>query len=237
MTYISCYTICPLLNKSIIIVRVNTLYYAQPMYPILLSVAFLIVVLITFLVLFVSRRNSPIPYFPSNKQDVGRIISVLKLQKNQIIYELGAGDGIVVFHAASATHKRRLNTQFVAIEINPLLILVMHVRRLFHPNKHNISIQRADIFTTNYELPTRNLKPETRNSQLETINHQLTFFTYISPWYMQKTIANAASQLPDSSAARWVSYFYDVPRGPYRKRLLSHESGVHDVYAYEIRKK
>lgn len=221
------------------------------MYPILLTVAFFVLLLITLLILFVSRRTSPIPYFPSNAQDIPLIISALNLRNNQILYELGAGDGIVVFRAASSAHKRHLNTQFVAIEINPLLILVMQVRRLFHPNKHNISIQHADIFTTNYQLETRNPKLKTRNLKLVTRNLQgttknskpktknldLVFFTYISPWYMQKTVANAASQLADSSAARWVSYFYDVPTGAYGTKRIGHEKGIHDVYTYELSKK
>ena len=49
--------------------------------------------------------------------------------------DLGAGDGIVIFKAASQAFQKRLNTKFIAVEINPVLILILYLRRLFHPNK------------------------------------------------------------------------------------------------------
>lgn len=149
------------------------------------------------------------------------IVDALKLKNDQVVYDLGAGDGVVIFEAARSALKRELTTTFVACEINPYLLLIMHLRRLTHPNRHRISIARTDIFAANY--------------QPSTINHQCTFFTYISPWYMEKTVANVARQLKKGKSVNWVSYFYKAPKSQkYTVKQLSHTKNVHDIYRYTI---
>ena len=92
---------------------------------------FFVIFVIVIIFLFSSKALSPIPYFPSNKHDLPLIIKALNLKNNQTVIDLGAGDGIVIFEAAKIAYKRKLNTRFVAVEINPVLILVLHLRRLF----------------------------------------------------------------------------------------------------------
>src|SRR3972149_12020194 len=110
----------------------------------------LIFFLLVILLLFSSKKFSPIPYFPTQKADLSKIIKALKLKDSQTVIDLGGGDGIVVFRAAYEAQKQKLNTKFVAVEINPVLILILHLRRLFHPNKDNIIIIRDDIFKMNF---------------------------------------------------------------------------------------
>ncbi len=157
---------------------------------------FLIVILF-----FSSSTLSPIPYFPSNKKDLPLIIQALSLKNNQTVFDLGAGDGIVVFEAAKKAYNRKLNTKFIAVEINPILILIMNIRRLFHPNKKNIKIIQADIFTMNFKKLVT--KPATSNPQ------PVTFYLYISPWYLEKVIKNLKLKIKNFAL---VSYFYPVPK-------------------------
>ena len=157
--------------------------------------------------LFLSHHASPIPYFPSNKHDLPLIIAALKLKNGQTIIDCGAGDGAIIFPAAQAAYKQKLTTKFVAIEINPILIAILYIRRLFHPNKNNISICRADLFTTQFT------------------QHNPTFFFYISPWYLEKALANIKKQRIISPI---VSYFYPLPHRSPTKTT----KGIHSVYSY-----
>jgi len=74
---------------------------------------FLIIFLILGIIfLFSSPQLSLIPYFPSNKKDLPLIIKALNLKNNQVVFDLGAGDGIVIFEAAKLAFEKKLNTKF-----------------------------------------------------------------------------------------------------------------------------
>jgi len=163
-----------------------------------------IIFIIVIILIFSSKKFSPIPYFPSNKKDLPLIIKALNLKNNQTALDLGAGDGIVIFEAAKVAEKRKLNTKFVAVEINPVLILILHFRHLFHINKNNIKIIYGDIFTMDFS-------PLTPNSYLSAEASAkagfLTFYLYISPWYLEKTILNIKDQISKFSV---ISYMYPI---------------------------
>ena len=100
--------------------------------------AALIIFLVFLLYIFVSRKRSPVPYFPTNKKDIPLIIKALNLKLNHTVVDLGAGDGVVIFKAAEETYKRGFGTKFYAVEINPILILILYLKKLFHENRKNI---------------------------------------------------------------------------------------------------
>jgi len=185
-----------------------------------MNVFFIFIILFSLLIIilfFSSPKLSPIPYFPSNKKDLALIIKALNLKNNQVVFDLGAGDGIVIFEAAKLAFEKKLTTKFLAVEINPVLILIMWFKWLFHPNKKNIKIIYADIFNMNF----KNLltKPVTRNPQLAT------FYLYISPWYLEKVIKNLKSQIKNFSL---VSYFYPVSKMKIKKIF----EGKNKVFVY-----
>ncbi len=154
-----------------------------------------IIFIIVIIFLFSSKTFSPIPYFPSQSVDLPKIIKALNLKNNQTVFDLGAGDGKVIFSAARSSFQRKLNTKFIAVEINPVLILILHLRRLFHPNKKNIKIVYGDIFKLNFNSLTR--KPV----------NSLTFYLYISPWFLEKVIENLKLKIKNFSI---VSYMYPL---------------------------
>jgi len=155
-------------------------------------IIFILIIAVIFL--FSSPKLSPIPYFPSQSVDLLKIIKALNLKNNQTVIDLGAGDGIVIFKAAQQAYKRKLNTQFIAVDINPILVFIMFLRRLFHPNRKNIRIVLDDIFKMDFSHLTPN-------------SYLLTFYLYISPWYIEKTILNIKKQV---SKFKIVSYMYPV---------------------------
>jgi 16S rRNA A1518/A1519 N6-dimethyltransferase RsmA/KsgA/DIM1 with predicted DNA glycosylase/AP lyase activity len=180
-----------------------------------MNVFFIFIILFSLLIIilfFSSQKLSPIPYFPSNKKDLPLIIKALNLKNNQVVFDLGAGDGIVIFEAAKLAFEKKLNTQFFAVEINPVLILIMWVRWLFHPNRKNIKIVRDDIFKIDFT-----------SYKLQVTSY--TFYLYISPWYLEKVIKNLKSQIKNFSL---VSYFYPVPKMPAKKIF----QGKNKVFVY-----
>jgi predicted RNA methylase len=129
--------------------------------------------------------------------------------------DLGAGDGVIILTAAQEAYKRKLNTQFIAVEINPILILVLSLRRLLHPNKMNIKIVRADMFKIIY-------------SSLVTSHYPLvTFYLYASPWLIEQAVGNIKRQIKKFDL---LSYYYPIPFLPDHKEELI--EGVHKVYKY-----
>jgi 16S rRNA A1518/A1519 N6-dimethyltransferase RsmA/KsgA/DIM1 with predicted DNA glycosylase/AP lyase activity len=164
--------------------------------------------------LFSSPTLSPIPYFPSQPVDLPKIIKALNLKNNQTIFDLGAGDGIIIFKAAEESFQKNLNTKFVAVEINPILILILLIRRFFHPNKNNIKVVRNNIFTMNFNSLTR----QTANS--------LTFYLYISPWYLEKTIKNLKLKIKNFSVA---SYMYPVKSLKNKEKIIQ---GKNKIFIY-----
>jgi len=172
-----------------------------------------IILLLIIIFTFSSPKLSPIPYFPSQKVDLLKIIKALNLKNNQTVFDLGAGDGIVIFEAAKKAFQQGLNTKFIAIEINPVLILILYLRRLFHPNRKNIKIIYGDIFKFNFK-------------NFMNFKNFITVYLYISPWYLEKTILNIKNQISEFSV---VSYFYPI------KSLKNNEKityGKNKIYRY-----
>src|SRR3989338_4927434 len=148
------------------------------------------IIFITIIIfIFSSKKFSPIPYFPSQPVDIPLIIKTLNLKNNQTVFDLGAGDGIVIFTAAKSSFQRKLNTKFIAVEINPVLIFILHLRRFFHPNRKNIRIVYGDIFKINIKYQILKIKMTSEKSNIKNDNtmkqfNNLTIYLYISPWYL-----------------------------------------------------
>ncbi|MEK7633794.1 MAG: rRNA adenine N-6-methyltransferase family protein [Patescibacteria group bacterium] len=187
--------------------------------------------IIVIIFLFSSPSLSPIPYFPSQPVDLPLIIKALNLKNNQTVIDLGAGDGIVIFKAAKKAFQQKLNTKFIAVEINPVLILILHVRRLFHKNKKNIKVIYGDIFTMDFD-------------KLLTFNFSLlTFYVYISPWFLEKTISNIKDQSfdftqDDPERSRMgqisnfsvISYMYPIKSLMKTQKIIQ---GKNKIFAYQ----
>lgn len=184
---------------------------------ILSSLLFIIFVIVTLL--FSSSHLSPIPYFPTNKKDLPLIIKAFKLKNNQTIIDLGAGDGMVIFEAAKAAFEKKLNTQFVAVDINPVLILIMHLRRLFHPNRKNIKIIRSDLF---------------KNEFINFINfkNSVIIYLYVSPWFLEKIIKEIINWKLEIGNLSIISYMYPIKSLKNRQKMI--KGRKHDIFVYNL---
>ncbi len=175
----------------------------------------IIILIFIVIIIFSFPQFSPVPYFPSNAKDMPLILKALQIRDHQTVIDLGAGDGIVIFEAAQQALIKKCNTQFYAVEINPVLLLVLHMRRLFHANRKNIHVLNKDMFTLQYSQLIANRSP------------LVTFYIYISPWFIEKTVLNISKQIKNFNL---VSYFYQVKCLPGHKESL--QTGIHKVFSY-----
>jgi len=185
----------------------------------MILIGIIILFIFVIIIIFSFPQFSPVPYFPSNIKDMSLILKALNVRANQTIIDLGAGDGVVIFKAAEEALEKKLNTQFVAVEINPVLLLILHIRRLFHANRKNIHILNKDMFTMDFKRYTLHAT-------------HCTFYIYISPWFIEKTVQNIIKQLPSFDL---VSYFYHVKYLPKYKEEVN--KGVHTIYKYSQSKR
>lgn len=197
----------------------------------ILVICFVIILVVVYNFLyFILPSLSPIPFFPTNKKDLSLIIKTLlpttscQSPTTNLIVDLGAGTGTVIFPAAYQTFQQKLKTKFTAIEIHPLLILIMHLRRLFHPNKKNIKIVRNDIFKINYLSLITNHQPPITNCQPST-----TLYLYVGPFVIER-LKQKLIQLPKNTAI--ISYMYKIPE--WENKLLEVKKGVNNLFIYQL---
>ncbi len=183
-----------------------------------ITIAFSVLLLIV-IILFAFPKLSPIPYFPSNPKDISLIVKGLDLKNKQVILDLGAGDGIVIFMAASESLKNNLDTEFIAIETNPVLLIILCTRKLLHPNRNRIHIVATDLFKANYKaLLYSTLKKRTSD-------YKPTFYIYISYWLIKDALMQVQKTVPKF---RTVSYYYPVPFFKETKKI----TGKNAIFIY-----
>lgn len=187
----------------------------------MMGLVYLAIILFIFflIILFSFPQFSPIPYYPSNMKDKKLILKALNMKNDQIIIDLGAGDGAVVFEAAKVSKRQGLSTRFIALEINPVLIVILYFRWLFHPNKKQISIVWGDMFVIDYKKQI--------STDLARLKPIITFYLYISPWLIEKAIKPIQKQIP---ACQLVSYYYPIKSLKQKEKMLA---GIHNIYIYE----
>ena len=149
-----------------------------------------------------------------------------------MIFDLGAGDGIVIFTAAEEAIKKKLNTKFIAVEINPILVLLFHIRHLSHPNKKNIKIILADLFTMSlralakqshsYEIASSLISFTPRNDKKTKANN-VTIYLYISPWFLDKVSKKILKEFPKASI---VSYMYPIKSLKKKEKVIRGKNAV-----------
>lgn len=180
---------------------------------------FLFIFLLTIF-LFASPKLSPIPYFPTNKKDIPKIIKVFLEKERSAVIDFGAGDGEIIFQAAKKAYEKKILTQFYAIEINPILIFILHLRRLFHPNKKNIYLVWSDMFKINL----KNQLPKLPN-----IKNNLVVYLYISPWLINKLLNHLKTHFPSFKNITFISYFYPIKGLKKKEKVIK---GINNIYVY-----
>ena len=71
-----------------------------------------------------------VPFVNSRKKIIDFLVKEIKIEPGKVLYDLGCGDGKVIFNLA----KNNLQAKFVGYELNPSLIWIAKVFRIFNIN-------------------------------------------------------------------------------------------------------
>ena len=102
------------------------------------------------------------PWLPTSRKHVRRMLTLANVQPGEVVYDLGSGDGRVLFIAA-----REFGARAVGIELDPLRYLWTQMRitllglrgqvRVIQGNFFTQDISEADVVTV-YLLPKTNIR-------------------------------------------------------------------------------
>ena len=131
-----------------------------------MSTLSIITVIVLFVVIVFVLWTQPIgaPWAPTRKEAVQKMLSIAKIKPGEVVYDLGSGDGRILFEAV-LVHKAKA----VGIEIDPVRFLWTYIMirllrlndqvKLIYGNFFKTDLKNADIVTC-YLLPETNIKLE-----------------------------------------------------------------------------
>jgi precorrin-6B methylase 2 len=125
--------------------------------------------LLTWATVFVFAQQTPtatrtpdVPYVPTNQEVVDAMLKLAKVTKNDVVYDLGCGDGRIVITAA-----KNYGATGTGIDINPQRIKEARQNAAAAQVNDKVKFKEADLFETDfseatvvtlYLLPSVNLK-------------------------------------------------------------------------------
>ncbi|MFB6274211.1 MAG: cyclopropane-fatty-acyl-phospholipid synthase family protein [Salinibacter sp.] len=107
-------------------------------------------------------QKSDVPYVPTSTPVVNRMLKMANVDKNDVVYDLGSGDGRIVIQAA-----KQYGARGVGIEIDPDLVRKARRNAREAGVSDLVEFRKADLFKTDlseatvvtmYLLPSVNLK-------------------------------------------------------------------------------
>jgi predicted RNA methylase len=142
-------------------------------------------------------------YQPTPRRSVAQMLRYAELAERDTLYDLGAGTGAIVFRAA-----RIYRARVVAVEVEPIRVAVLRVRRALGPFGDRISVHWGDLFRLSY-----------RDATVVT--------AFLWGGAMERLAPKLVQELP--RGARLVSHVHPVPA--WRPDAYDPET---DVYLYRF---
>jgi SAM-dependent methyltransferase len=102
----------------------------------MLPVLFLIIQLgfVIYLSYYIITFISGAPFVPSTKGAAAAMLRMTDIQKGMKIYDLGSGDGRLLFLAA------KNGARAVGYELNPILVFITTIRIIFSPYRASVTV-------------------------------------------------------------------------------------------------
>ncbi len=116
---------------------------------ILIFLLILLLLILLSILFLLTPLFSKVPFVPVRKKVLNEIISALKLSNQSVFYDLGCGDGRVLFAANKLNPKARC----VGVEIAPFPFFWAKTRKFFN-HSENVSILYGDMLRTNISSAT-----------------------------------------------------------------------------------
>jgi len=84
-------------------------------------------------------------YQPTPRRAVETMLRFAEVRPEDTVYDLGAGTGAIVFRAARVYRARVL-----AVEVEPIRILILHLRRRFGAFSDRVTVRWGDLFRLDF---------------------------------------------------------------------------------------
>src|SRR4029077_15018250 len=85
---------------------------------------------------------------PAPRRVVTAMLETARVGPNDLVYDLGAGTGAIVFRAA-----RERGARVVGVEIEPLRMAILHLRRRWGPARDRITLRWGNLLGLEYREP------------------------------------------------------------------------------------
>ncbi len=152
-----------------------------------LTVMYVIILLVIFLVFgtaaYAGMRAAP--WLPVFKKDIDRIIQLAQIKDDDLVYDLGCGDGRVIAAMANNTQ-----AQFVGYEVSFLLYLLAKLKIIFLGLSKRVEIRYADF-----------LRRDLGQAKI--------IFCFLTPMAMKKLAPKFKKEL--KKGTRIISYSFSLP--------------------------
>ncbi len=174
----------------------------------------LLVFITAFLALSLAQiysRSTDVPFVATPRRVFARIRSSLDIKADDIVYELGSGDGRFLLYCA----KKQPDAHYIGIERNPLLIAMARLRAYLSRNPRNVEFRRGNFYTTDL-----------------TQAHKI--YGYLLGSVMDKLLPKLASEFHGRMASRAFTF---SEKDPSTTIVLSEKKGSHGehmLYLYEF---
>ena len=124
------------------------------------------------------------PWWRTNRKTARRALSLAKLSKKDIVYELGSGEGIVLITAA-----KEFGARGVGIEIDPLRFYISELLVWKSGLRNKIKLKKGNFFELN-------------------ISDASVVFVYLVPKTLKKLLPKFKKEL--RKGTKIVSYRYEI---------------------------
>lgn len=88
-------------------------------------------------------------YQPTPRRSVRTMLQFAEVGPQDVVYDLGAGTGAIVFRAA-----RIYRARVVGVEVEPLRVLILRLRRRFGPERDRIQLVWGNLFRLDFHEAT-----------------------------------------------------------------------------------
>lgn len=123
------------------------------------------------------------PYVPSQMSRANRMIELADIKRGSTIYDLGSGDGRMLFLAAAK------GARAYGVEMNPFLVYFTWLRAFFTPYKKQIHVRCKNLWTTDV-------------SKADVV------FIYLLPWRMDQLAQKLKKELKKGSIVVSNSFIF-----------------------------
>ena len=103
-------------------------------------------IVVTFVVWIAWTGVIGAPWVPTPKSKVRAMLEIAKVSQEDVLYDLGSGDGRIIVMAA-----KEFGARSIGIEVDPIRVLYSRLSIRRHGLREKVQAQRANFFKVNLE--------------------------------------------------------------------------------------